>query len=1088
VGFMQKDFVLPAGNPETAALRAELQQAREALERRTAELARANSSLALLHSTVDSTQDGILAVSYDGGWLHYNIAFVEMWRLPEDSLSSLTEAELIALQAAQVEDSDYFVEQIRGRNPASEDFSIVELKDGRVFERTVRPRLSGGVAVGKVVNYRDITDRLQFEQKMMFNHVVIESSGPMIWFNHSTQVVTYANRAACEMLGWRADEILGLHASTIDLQYTAETAVLVNEELARAAGKPVNFKTRYSTKDGQLLHVDLTVSLAESSDGTIYIVTVKDVTRQRLQSREMKRQQALMNGLIDSIPDAIVFKDCEGVYLGCNQAFAQMFGMEPADIAGKRANQIYRRRQAANVEENDRMILASLQKHCYEEWATYFDGTQALHDIVRNPLRDHDGKVLGIVSIARNITRRKLQEEELMRAKEVAEEATRMKSDFLANMSHEIRTPMNAVIGLSHLALKTDLNPRQRDYIQKVQASGKHLLGIINDILDFSKVEAGKLQIEQEEFDVDKLLDQVASLISEKAGAKGVELVFDVAADVPRRLLGDSLRVGQILINYANNAVKYTDLGEIVVAVRVQEIAGREAMLNFSVRDTGIGLSEEHMGRLFQSFSQADSSITRRYGGTGLGLAISKQLAQLMGGDVGVESVLGQGSTFWFTIRAGIAGGDVRQLLPEPDLRHLHALVVDDNDNARTVLEDMLQGMTFRVAQAASGEQAIEAVQEAARRGQPFDVVYLDWRMPGMDGIETARRLRSLQLDQAPFIVMATAHSREDALHEAQQVGIRDVLSKPFSASTLFDTTMHVLGGRNTRAPESRPGAADGHEALAAARGSRILLVEDNDINQRVASELLQDVGLLVHIAENGQVALEMVQAADYDLVLMDMQMPVMDGVTATQELRKLHAKGTLPIVAMTANAMERDRERCLEAGMDDFIAKPIDPQQLTRVMARWLKPRTAAANAALDLALPLTQPAALPAAREAGLDAEGLPAVSGLDTALGLRRMMGKKPLYLSMLRRWVDSQRDCVAQVRQALEVADWPTAERLAHTAKGLAGNVGAEALAKDAAALEHALREHLALPEVEAALAVFDAALNRLLADLSQVLPK
>ncbi|MBK5198142.1 MAG: response regulator [Methyloceanibacter sp.] len=708
------------------------------------------------------------------------------------------------------------------------------------------------------------------------------------------------------------------------------------------------------------------------------------------------------------------------------------------------------------------------------------DGSYCWVSDEQHLIRDKAGRPVEVVGSWSDIDARKAAEQafqaaqaDLKRATEAALEANEAKSVFLANMSHEIRTPMNAVIGLSHLALKTDLTPRQRDYVQKIKSSGQHLLGIINDILDFSKIEAGKLSIENIDFDLDKVLENVGNLMSEKASAKGLELIFEVEPSVSTHFRGDPLRLGQILINFCNNAVKFTETGEVAVEVRVLEDSADCQLVEFSVSDTGIGMTEPQIERLFQAFEQADASTTRKYGGTGLGLAISKQLTELMGGHVSVKSEPGKGSTFRFTARLGKGTATARPRLLQADLRGRRVLIIDDNPHARAVLSGMLTNMTFVADEAASGEEAIDMVRQASKFGERYEIAFIDWQMPGLNGIETGKRILALSdISLPPHLVMVTAYGREEVLKQAEDSGFENVLIKPVTSSILFDTAVVALGADLERTETVKAGPSFDIERM---RGVRVLLVEDNEINQEVAIGQLEDAEVFVDLAENGEVALGMIRNNDYDIVLMDMQMPVMDGIEATRIIRSEPRFNALPIIAMTANAMASDRALCLEAGMNDHIAKPIDPDQLFGVLLRWIHRADGNGRIARGHG---SAPSANSHASDTPLD------IQGIDVRSGLKRTGGNRQRYEALLRKFAEQQAAIVDSMKAALAIGDAAAAERAAHSLKGAAGTLGAASLSETAAEAETAIKTGYRVPETLQSLSL---ALDPVLASIRTALP-
>ena len=731
------------------------------------------------------------------------------------------------------------------------------------------------------------TGALQISEER--TRLILDSAGDGIIGVDAEGRVTFVNNAAERMLGYGEGELVGkpiherIHHSRADgspypaLECPMRAAFMngtvhrVEEEMLwRKDGS--GFETKYSAtpilKEGRVIGA---------------VVAFEDIS----ETREMEER---MRAIYENSADGFVIFDDQARPIDCNPALQRLFKLSSPKEFVDRFFELSPPLQPDGTPSQD--AAARYLKAAYD---TGFQRFQWMHvavdgspipceiTLVRMMLQGNPA----IFGNIHDVGELKKTEEELRQARKAADAANKAKGEFLANMSHEIRTPMNAILGMTHLALKTDLTAKQRDYLEKIHVAGNSLLGIINDILDFSKIEAGKLEMESVAFNLDEVLDNLANLVTVKAHQKeGIEVLFSTGPQVPRTLVGDPLRLGQVLINLANNAIKFTETGEIVVTTELIQADAETARICFSVRDTGIGLSEEQKGRLFESFSQADTSTTRKFGGTGLGLAICKRLVGMMGGEIQAESEPGQGSTFSFTAAFGIGGElPARRHDAPPDLKGLRVLVVDDNPTSREILQEMLESFTFTVTQAASGE---EGFAEFVHRegGRPYQLVVMDWKMPGMDGIETARRIKAHTGQVAPPVILVTAYGREEVMRKAEAAGLDGFLLKPVSPSLMFDTIMEIFGRGDP--PVSVPSAGQ-RSTLATERlaGARVLLVEDNEINQQVAMEILSGAGLNVTLANNGQEALDRVRASAFDAVLMDVQMPVMDGYTATIEIRK---------------------------------------------------------------------------------------------------------------------------------------------------------------------------------------------------------
>jgi PAS domain S-box-containing protein len=870
----------------------------------------------------------------------------------------------------------------------------------------------------------------------------------------------YVSDAIESIAGYRAKDLLTPGVQADGISPIPEDGSMVAERIAEAVrtGQSFDIEYRVHHADRTILWIQDRGRPAADDGGTWIDGVLFDVTERKEAELRLVEQREQLRALMDTIPDHIYFKDAESRFTLISRALGRSFGLDDPDEAKGRSDaDFFAEEHARRAYDDEQRIIRSGQPVVgLEEKETWPDGHETWASTTKLPRRDIDGSVIGTFGISRDITARKLAEASLAETNTrleaaiaeatektiQAELANSAKSDFLANMSHEIRTPMNGVIGMIGLLLDTDLDEEQRHYAETVRASGESLLELLNDILDFSKIEAGSVDLETLDFDLRALVDDFASMPAVRAHAKGLEFICAVAPEVPAYLSGDPGRLRQVLLNLVGNALKFTETGEIVVRVGLLEETDTDAVVRFSVRDTGIGIAPEQHDHLFQKFTQADASTTRRYGGTGLGLAISKRLVELMGGEIGLNSEAGRGSEFWFAVRLP------KQAVPEPvlvstnEIHGTHILVVDDNATNREVLSAQLRAWGGRPEEAIDGPSALRALAQARDAGDPFAAAVIDMQMPDMDGADVARAIKADETLRRTRLVLMTSLGQRGDAREMEAIGFAAYLVKPTRQSDLFDSLSTVLA-RAAMEP-ARQRIVTRHAIREMRRGAvRILLAEDNLTNQQVALGILRKLGLHADTAADGAEAIAALEARRYDLVLMDVQMPEMDGLEATRRIRDPRSavvNHEIPIIAMTAHAMQGDRELCLEAGMDDYVTKPISPQTLADALDRWL-PREESLQPAPIGAEPATVAQAVAAAPLPSFDRAGL-----------MERLMGDDELASIVIDGFLEDAPKLILALGACLRAGDAPGAMRQAHTIKGASATVGGEALRAVAGEIE------------------------------------
>jgi PAS domain S-box-containing protein len=945
-------------------------------------------------------------------------------------------------------------------------------KDGSLYwvDTSISPFFDASGAIEKYISiHTDVTaarlaQQAVLTQRERLNNIILGTNAGTWEWNVATGEIVINERWA-GMIGYTQQELGPVSLQTWTTHCHPDDRQQADLLLARCVEGDLDYydcEYRMRHREGHWVWIQARGKISSrTADGAPEGMsgTLLDISKQKHAEAEIARTTAMLQSMLDATTEvAVITTGLDRIITVFNKGAERMLGYVAADVVGRYTTAVFTDPQ--EIAAHNTALAVELGRPVADfavaiddamlgrkmEW-TYIrkDGSRLAVSLVITPLLDAAGVRTGYLGLSHDISAEKAYENELRAAMQQAEAATLAKGQFLANMSHEIRTPMNAILGMLRLLQNTGLSPRQQDYAGKTERAAKSLLGLLNDILDFSKMDAGKMTLDRQPFRLDRLLRDLSVILSASVGNKPVEVLFDIDPATPKALLGDALRLQQVLVNLAGNAIKFTAQGEVVIQIRVLAQTGPDTTLRIAVRDSGIGIAPEHQQHIFDGFSQAEASTTRRFGGTGLGLSISRRLVRLMGAELALDSVPGRGSTFYFTVTLPAT----EHVPDEPDrpaatqtLTGLNVLVVDDNARAREVLVSMAQSWGWHADAAGSGVEAIHLIEARARSARtPYQAIFVDWQMPGMDGWETSLRIRQLPpAAGAPIIVMVTAHGREMLAQRTaeEQARLNGFLVKPVTASMLFNAVADARAEHDPLRVHPKAHTA----AQRRLEGLRLLVVEDNLINQQVAQELLSAEGALVELAANGQLGVAAVASArpPFDVVLMDIQMPVMDGYSATRAIRQKLRLSELPIIAMTANAMAADREACLAAGMNDHVGKPFDLPHLIRVVRSHVK-------LASD---------AMPANGTASEPAPALPAVEAVNVSGALARLGGNTELYARILRSYLGDISRLPDQFDAFLQHGDLSAAARLLHTLKGLSATVGAEHLATVASTAESILQ--------------------------------